>query len=242
MIILAFDTCFAQLSAAVRHRMSDGTWRMHGLARAMTSGHAEHLLPMIDTVMTEAGVRFPDIERIAVTVGPGTFTGVRTGIAAARALALAAGKPVVGLTSLSLMLQTALMQAAMIRTDGGGADRQLAGKPLAVAVDARRGEVYLQLFDPQGAPASQPQILALAVALSLLPAGTAILGSGGPLLQALGATLGIEVEAVLPELQPDARVLAGLADHLPIQDPVLPLYLRAPDAKPQTGKSLPRAP
>lgn len=232
MTTLAFDTCFAQLSAAVRHRMPDGTWRVHGLARAMTAGHAEHLLPMIDTVMTEAGIRFPDIERIAVSIGPGTFTGVRTGIAAARALALAAGKPVVGMTSLSLMLHTALAQP----------DERLAARPLAVAVDARRGEVYLQRFDRSGAATGEPQLLTLAAALPLLSADTVILGSGGPVLQSLSETHGIQLVALLPDLQPDARVLAGLADTLSVMDPVQPLYLRAPDAKPQTGKSLPRAP
>lgn len=232
MVTLAFDTCFAQLSAAVRYRMPDGTWRVHGETRVMATGHAEHLLPMIETVLREAGVRFPDIERIAVTLGPGTFTGVRTGIAAARALALAAGKPVAGLTSLSLLLHTALAQNP----------RELAGKPLAVAVDARRGEVYLQLFDPQGEPAGDPQLLTLAAALALLPAETAVLGSGGPLLRALATTEGFHIDAILPDLQPDARTLASLADQLPIINPVHPLYLRAPDAKPQTGKSLPRAP
>ncbi len=232
MITLAFDTCFAQLSAAVRHRKPDGTWHIHGLSRAMTSGHAEHLLPMIESVMTGARVRFSDLERIAVTLGPGTFTGVRTGIAAARALAMAAGTPVVGLTSLSLLVQTALAQGA----------HQLTGKPLAVAVDARREEVYLQLFDRNGAATGQAQILPLTEALSQLPAGTTIFGSGGLLLQALGASQGIAVEALRPDLQPDARILAGLAEQLPVIATVHPLYLRAPDAKPQTGKSLPRAP
>ena len=232
MHVLAFDTCFGQVSVAVRHRTADGAWVTHALAETLTTGHAERLLPMIDAVMTEAGSRFADIERIAVTLGPGTFTGVRTGIAAARALSLATGKPVAGMTSLALMAHSAL----------GWLSDSRHGRPLAVAVDARRGELYVQLFSADGDPVTGPRIMRLADALALLPEGNSLVaGSGGPLLAGLAAARGRAIQAVLPALEPDARALAGLAGTLPLLDPVKPLYLRAPDAKPQTAKSLLRA-
>ena len=211
---------------------ADGAWAMHGLSERLASGHAERLLPMIDAVMTGSGIRFADIERIAVSTGPGTFTGVRTGIAAARALSLATGKPVAGMTSLALMAHSALGLL--------GDDHR--GKPMAVAVDARRGEVYVQQFAANGDPVAGPQILPLAAALELLLAGDRLVaGSGGPLLSELAAARGRAIEAILPALEPDARTLAALAGTLSLLDPVKPLYLRAPDAKPQAGKSLPRA-
>ena len=235
MSVLAFDTCFGQVSVAVRQRGPDGAWATHTLAETRTTGHAERLLPMIEAAMQAAGVRFSELSRIAVSTGPGTFTGVRTGIAAARALSLASGKPVAGLTSLCLM-----MHGARDRLGGHAAILE-ARRPLTVAVDARRGEVYFQQFDGRGTQLCEPQILPLAAALDLIADDALIVGSGGPLLAEFAATRGRRVDAVLPTLEPDARYLAGLADTLPLLDPVTPLYLRAPDAKPQTDKSLPRA-
>ncbi|MFM2423228.1 MAG: hypothetical protein RL291_1758, partial [Pseudomonadota bacterium] len=105
MNVLAFDTCFGATSVAVRWRSTAGEWLLReayesrqvatgGLAGP--PGQAERLLPMIDEVMAAAGLGFEDIGRIAVTLGPGTFTGVRVGIAAARGLALARKIPVTG--------------------------------------------------------------------------------------------------------------------------------------------------
>ncbi len=232
MTVLAFDTCFGRLSVAVRHPGDDGTWAITSAGESLATGHAERLLPMVQSVMREARVTFTDLQRIAVSIGPGTFTGVRTGIAAARAIALATGKPVCGITSLGLMRATA----------AGTNEALLAGRPLAVTVDARRGEVYIQLFSGDGTPLAEPQILPVDAALALLPeAGVTLIGSGGPVLQAAAALSGWPFETLLPNLEPDARALAAVAHTLPITETVKPLYLRAPDAKPQTAKSLPRA-
>src|SRR5690606_14023078 len=99
---------------------------------ARQTGHAERLMPMIAEVMADAGVAFAGIECFAVTVGPGTFTGARVGISAAKAFALAAGRPVIGVTSLDVMA------ARGRHLLGARAD----GRTLLVAVDARRGGVY----------------------------------------------------------------------------------------------------
>ena len=237
MSVLAFDTCMGQVSVAVRHRAANGAWATHALAETLTTGHAERLLPMIDAAMTAAGVGFEDLSRIAVSTGPGTFTGVRTGIAAARALALATGKPVVGTSSLALMAHAA--RAILDDRHHGKAQIQA----MAIAVDARRGEIYLQHFGANGDPLGEPQMSSLPDALDrLLATGCALVaGSGGPLLAELAVARGRAIEPVLAKLEPDARSLAELADTLPLLDPDKPMYLRAPDAKPQTAKSLPRA-
>ena len=185
---------------------------------------------MVREVMQAAGAGFADIERIAVTLGPGSFTGVRTGISAARAMALATGVPVCGVSSLELMRWGAEALAG----------EKLAGRPSVVAVDARRGEVYLQRFTVNGTAAA-PKVLPIAVALKDMPSGSICLGSGGPLLEAAAAAAGVTPPALLlPDLEPDAAALVERAASLPILTAVLPLYLRPPDAKPQTSKILPR--
>ena len=132
----------------------------------------------------------------------------------------------------------ALMRATAVN----GNEALLAGRTLAVIVDARRGEVYIHRFDGDGAPQAEPQILPVDAALALLPeAGVTLVGSGGPVLQAAAASSGRQLEALMSGLEPDARALAALAHTLPIIDIVKPHYLRAPDAKPQAAKSLPRA-
>src|SRR5258705_6584324 len=103
MNILAFDTCLGAVSAAVRWRSAKGEWLLREAYEPCVTGHAERLFPLVAHVMQGAALPFSAIDRIAVTVGPGTFTGVRAGVAAARAFALATGKPVVGMTSLAVM-------------------------------------------------------------------------------------------------------------------------------------------
>ena len=136
MNILAFDTCLGALSVAVRWRGAGGEWLTRHAHEVRERGHAERLMPMMAEVMEEAGLAFSDLGRIAVTVGPGSFTGVRVGVAAARGLALASGIATVGATSLAVMARQADERLGEAR----------GGRLLAVAVDARRGSVYLQLF------------------------------------------------------------------------------------------------
>src|SRR5262245_51941532 len=151
MNVLAFDTCFGAVSVAVRWQSGRREQLLREAYEPRTTGHAERLFPMMSEVMDGAGLAFAAIDRIAVTIGPGSFTGVRVGVAAARALALATAKPVVGMTSLAVMARRAGALLGDVRT----------GRRLVVAVDARRDMVYLQIFgdDDDGVETSKAMLL-----------------------------------------------------------------------------------
>jgi tRNA threonylcarbamoyladenosine biosynthesis protein TsaB len=233
MNVLAFDTCLGAISVAVRWRGPGGDWLIRNAQEARERGHAERLMPMIAEVMGEAGLPFSDLHRIAVTVGPGTFTGVRVGVAAARALALASGIVLVGATTLAVMAQ----QAEQLLGPARRGERLL-----AVAVDARRGSVYLQLFPAAPDGAVQPLLLDVSDAARRIgPRPVVVVGSGGELIADAMRAAGGQVEAALASLQPDARTLASLAADLTPATPLRPLYLRPPDVKPQADLSLSRA-
>ncbi len=232
MHVLAFDTTMATCSVAVC--TPDREVHLHE-AMAHGRGHAERLMPMIQQAMADAGLGFAELDRIAVTRGPGSFTGVRIGIAAARGLALATGLPVIAVSTLQALAWSA---PAM------GVD--LDAESVAVALDARRGEVYFQLFSPLSdalSPLTPPAALSPeAAAQALPPTTTQVLGSGAELVIAASGKAG-ELTAALLDTPPHMPTLARQAAHLATSDaPVRPLYLRAPDAKPQDGKSLPHLP
>jgi len=231
MNVLAFDTCLGGVSVAVRWQGARGEWLSCDRFELREGGHAERLMPMIAEAMEEAGLAFRDLARIAVTVGPGMFTGVRGGVAAARGLALASDVPVVGATSLAVMAHGADELL-------GPRDEQL----LAVAVDARRGMVYVQLFADAQDRASQPLLLAPEEVAALVSAKpVTVVGSGAQAIAGAIVAAGGEAEARLADLQPHARSLALLAANLTPVSPLRPLYLRPPDVKPQADKSLSRA-
>src|SRR5262245_23973062 len=131
MNVLAFDTCLGAVSAAVCRLEPAGLHVLAETYEARTTGHAERLMPIVEQTLARSSVALADIDRLAVSVGPGSFTGVRVGVAAARALALATGKPAVGVTSLAAIAHQA-------RRDLGD---KANGRLLAVAVDARAGMV-----------------------------------------------------------------------------------------------------
>lgn len=207
-MLLAFDTSMAACSAAVYDVLRQRVLAAR-FAR-MERGHADVLAPMIKEVMDEAGIAFSALERIGVTLGPGTFTGVRTGIAMARGLALALDRPVVGIDTLSAI-------AANARSDK---------TPLVIAADARRDEVY---FATAG---SAPVVLPVGEAVHRLPESESfILGTGAEALIALAPGRLIRLEdGDLPDARNFAALCAGL---VPSGTPAEPLYLRPPDAKPQ---------
>jgi tRNA threonylcarbamoyladenosine biosynthesis protein TsaB len=226
MRILAFDTCLGAVSVAVR--CGDA---LHEDSELRSMGQAERLVPMIAQVMQRAGLPFRDVERIAVTLGPGGFTGVRAGIAAARGLALALTKPVVGISSLAVMAHAARHQL-------GAA---LAGRLLAVAVAARHPLTYVQLFAGVEA-ATAPLALAPKEAASCIGGRcVVVVGSAAGAVADAVAAVGGKAETALPQLQPHARWLALCADQLAPLNPVMPLYLRPPDARPQRAFVLPLA-
>jgi tRNA threonylcarbamoyladenosine biosynthesis protein TsaB len=183
---------------------------------------------MIAEMMEGAGLAFAAVDRIAVTLGPGTFTGVRSGIAAARAFALATGKPVVGMSSLAVM---ALRGESLVAARRGG-------RPLAIAVDARRGMVYFQLFTGDLDEVGPARLLTPEQAAAHVGSEPALIAGSGA--GAVAILAGPRAEASLPDLQPHARMLAIIAPGLQPLEPVAPLYLREPDAKPSASPSLVR--
>jgi tRNA threonylcarbamoyladenosine biosynthesis protein TsaB len=232
MNILAFDTCFDACSVCVARESNGVVVELASALERFRLGHAERLVPMIDEVMGRAGAAFADLDRLAVTVGPGTFTGTRIGIAAARGLALATGAEVAGASSLAVMAEVAASEL------GARADDE----EMAVAVDARRGEVYVQLFGAGVGNASAPMLLPVEEAARLGDGPLLIVGSGGAAVAAAAERAGRPATARLSGLLPSASALARIAAGLaPAEGPLQPLYLRPPDAKPQDGKSIARA-
>jgi tRNA threonylcarbamoyladenosine biosynthesis protein TsaB len=227
MAILAIDTSMGACSAAIlRPDASDPVQRF----AAMPRGHAEALFAMIEAVMSEAGCDFAGLSKIAVTVGPGSFTGVRAGMAAARGLALAAKRPIVGATSLEVM--------------AAGCRRRLHETgAFAVVQDARREECYVQNFAASGAALNEPGVFSIGEAAKALPPEVGLLvGSGAAALAAEAKSQGRSFRVELPELLPEAADLARIAiTRAPSPRPPAPLYLRPADAKPQTDKSVARA-
>lgn len=226
MIILAFDTCFAAIEAAV---LRDGIVLAH-VTESVTSGHGERLMPVIEQALAQAGVVFTDLDRIAVTLGPGGFTGLRVGVAVARALALATGLPIVGMTTLELLARTAVARGDVTLQDGA---------VLVATADARKGALYVQRFAADFRALDQPTLVeAMDDALANDSESTVAIGAGA---DRLAAASDGRIRAAAQAILPDARVLARAARDLTCLAEPRPLYVRAADAKPQTGKSLPRA-
>lgn len=219
MICLGLDTALGACSVA----LADGETLLASAIEAMSTGHAEALAPMVDRVMRAAESGFDGVQRIAVTTGPGTFTGQRIGLAFARGLAVALKVPCVGLSTLEVMAAAAQAAAP--------------GRSCFVASDARRGEAYVQGFAVGGEAIAAPQPLSLADAAEILRG----LGPDVALAGTAIAELGEGRNAAVT--QPDAVWVARLGQHRdPQTHPPVPLYLRAPDAKlPGPLKPLPAA-
>lgn len=228
MFILALDCATQACSVAA---MADGRVTAH-CYEEMARGHAERLLPMAGEVLAAAGADFAAVDAFAVTVGPGTYTGVRIGLATARGLALAAARPIVGVTTLEAVARAALLSPALPRTDP---------QILAVALETKRADFYLQCFKsdltPLTPPASTP---ADDVAGALPPGPLVIAGDGAPRLAGLLAA--DRPVILLPDADfPDARHVAAAASRRIAADPrtlcppsgTVPapgaLYLRPPD-------------
>lgn len=206
MFVLGLDTCLSSCSVAV----VDVERVLASAREVMARGHQERLAPMAREVMAQAGLPFDRLERIAVTVGPGSFTGLRVGIAFAKGLALALDLPAVGIGTLE----------ALAAEEGG---------LVFPAIDARRGQLYLQAFE-DGRALMAPDALTAETAaarVAELSQGRpfTLVGSGAALLADLmpGARL-------IPAEGADARQVARLAARR-TPAPLKPLYLRAPDAK-----------
>ncbi|MFN3230785.1 MAG: tRNA (adenosine(37)-N6)-threonylcarbamoyltransferase complex dimerization subunit type 1 TsaB [Alphaproteobacteria bacterium] len=214
MNILAFDTALGRGGVAV---VRDGVC----LAQTIEPEPrrlAEQLMPMIERALDMSGLGYEDIDRIGTTVGPGTFTGLRLGVAAARGLSLAAGIPVIGVTTLEALAETAMQEVEI-------------EEALAVAIDARRGQVYFQTFLKSATglvPLSDPCAVDRQAAPGLAPRARGIaVGSAADVLVACGQLVQRpDVSAIAPAAIAELAVTRPLA-----ASSVSPLYLRSPDAK-----------
>jgi tRNA threonylcarbamoyladenosine biosynthesis protein TsaB len=222
--ILAFDT--ATPATALALSLPDGglATRRHEPAEGERPGHATRLLPLALELLDEAGIDWPALDRLAVGVGPGTFTGVRIGVATARALAQAHALPLVGISTLR-----ALAVGAEPAPTGLGAT-------LAV-LDARRGEAFAAAWAPDGGELLTPAALApeaLAAAVSGLPAPVLGIGDGAIRFRLQIEAAGVEVPADDSRAhRVDATAHCRLAATMEpsARDAVLPSYLRLPDAE-----------
>ncbi len=213
--LLAFDTAGSACSAAV---LRDGVVRARRFA-AMARGQAEALMPMIAAVLDEAETTLDALDLIAVTIGPGAFTGLRIGLAAARGLALASGLPVLGITSFAAVAAQAAPAAA-------------AGRVLVVALDSKRRELYLQAFDGQ-TPLAEGALVAPEDVPAWLPAAPLLLaGDAAPRLAALipgGQEAALAGGPGLADAADVARLAAASWRPGLRPAPPRPLYLRPPD-------------
>jgi tRNA threonylcarbamoyladenosine biosynthesis protein TsaB len=214
-LVLAIDTSFGPVSGALA--ALDGAIVASFEADNAAGTQAETLPPRVAEMFASAGARFDRLSRIAVTVGPGAFTGVRVGLAFAKGLRLATGAAVLGFTTLECLA----VQAAEVAQGSG----------VIAAIDAKRGEVYLQIFDDALRPLIEAQLLPLSVADEVTRKHAmrplVLTGSGAPLLGlAKGAAKIVEVARI------DAKALAKRAASAdPARYPPTAAYLRAPDAR-----------
>jgi tRNA threonylcarbamoyl adenosine modification protein YeaZ len=227
MLVLAIDTALEACSAAVLDTERGAVAASETLP--MTRGHAEAVMPLIARVMDLATVEFAALDRIAVTTGPGSFTGLRVGIAAARGIALASGKPAIGLTTLAGFAAPHIAESD--------------GSPVVAVIDARHQNVYLQVFGAGGRTMVPPRVAPLREAVRA--------ATGGPRARVVGSAANLLIKA-WPKMEPPplvadqrsapdigwiARLGAAAAEATA---PPKPFYLRAPDAQPQDATSLPR--
>lgn len=217
--LLAIDTTGEYCTAALRRPGRDDVIHAERIGR----GHAERLAPMVEALLGEAGQDAGALERIGVTMGPGSFAGTRVGIAFARGLALATGATAVGVSNLAVIARMA--------------DPSATGR-IAVLHDAKRGEIVVQLFDrgEAGAPPERLTVEAAAqwlnplIASGVRPAGR---GAVATLARLKPGTWTDDVFTDGPDIDP--RILLDLAERS--DAPPSPFYARPPDAKLPGGKT-----
>jgi tRNA threonylcarbamoyladenosine biosynthesis protein TsaB len=228
MLLLAIDTAGSACAAALA-RLDEGEPKLvAALGEEIGRGHSERLLPVVEAVLGAAGVGYADLGRIAVTIGPGSFVGVRVGVAAARALALALEIPAIGVGSLDALA----LAAAEGRSEGAA----------VAVVDARRGEVYALAQDiASGATLVEAEVIGaadFAMQLRKAPRPLIFNGSAAPAIAAMLA--GEETITVGTADHPRIADVLRLACHAQPRRPPRPLYLRSADAKPQAGAAVAR--
>jgi len=217
MLILAIDTALDACAAGVLDTNAGELIAQESLP--MKRGHAEALMPLLARVMKASGVPFLALDRIAVTTGPGSFTGLRVGLSAARGIGLAANKPVVGLTTLS-----AYAAPVVSRNDE---------PPVISAIDARHDHVYFQVVSGNGSSLIRPRVGPIEEALAASRFGAPhLVGNAAQILADRWPANAPPPFKVHPQPAPDIAWLAWLGAAVsPETSPPRPYYLRAPDAK-----------
>ena len=218
MLILAIDTALDACAAGVLDTEAGKLIALE--SQAMKRGHAEALMPLIARVIEQSGIAFVALDRIAVTTGPGSFTGLRVGLSAARGIALAANKPVVGLTTLTAY-------AAPLVSEN-------CEHPIISAIDARHDHVYLQAVSGNGSSLIRPRVASIEEALGAARFGAPhLVGNAARILADRWPAQAPSPLRVDPQPAPDIAWVAWLGAAVnPITAPARPFYLRAPDAKP----------
>lgn len=227
MIVLALDTAGIDCSVALYDLSADKILSVQ--TDMIGKGHAEKLMAQIEVALAEAGITLQHVNRIAVTIGPGSFTGIRVGVAAARGLALSLGIEAVGITTLETMAAHQLASAG--------------GHPVIATMDAKRGEIYAQPFGADGSPLEEAQALPpeAVTALAMHHSAT-IFGTGAAAIAAAEAGETSEPGSKTVPDRFDIATVAKLAATKPFgRAKPKPLYLRGPDAKPQVGFALARS-
>ena len=225
--LLAIDTALGACSAAVYDPALSRALALQSFP--MSRGHAEVLIPLVERVMHDAQLDFDALDRIVTTIGPGSFTGLRVGISAARGFALAAGKPAVGVSTLDAL-------AAPYVTD-------VETVPVVAAIDAKHGNLYLQMIGAGGRVLVAPRVASLSDAVRAVAIGLVrIIGSGADLLANQWPVPDVPMPLLVdarsaPDIEWVARLGAKIAPEKAI---ARPLYLRAPDARPQDAHRLQR--
>lgn len=228
MTILALDTAGSMCAAALYDPLTRQV--LAEVSHDIGKGHAEVLMDYIAQCFATAKIARSDITRIAVNIGPGSFTGVRVGVSAARGFGLALSCPVVGVTGFEAMMAEATEIAP--------------SKPVLVALSAYRGDIYAQSFAASGEPATKPIAGSEAELLPVLEALGADYALYGSAADQLSNAEGRNRPVIGPVLGNASHASIGTFARLSAQReagaPPEPLYMRGPDVKPQTGFALPR--
>jgi tRNA threonylcarbamoyl adenosine modification protein YeaZ len=222
MLILAIDTALDNCAAAVLDTDIKTVLAQESLP--MKRGHAEALMPLIARVMTKSRIAYLDLDRVSVTTGPGSFTGLRVGISAARGIALAADKDVVGLTTLSAYMAPLIAEKSSL--------------PIVVAIDARHDHVYFQAVGGNGATLIRPGVVPIEDTFRAARFGAVrIVGNAAKMLADRWPPQMPTPSLVESQPSPDIAWVAWAGAAVdPAKSPAKPFYLRAPDAKPKTGQ------
>jgi tRNA threonylcarbamoyladenosine biosynthesis protein TsaB len=220
--ILALDSSGAACSTALWRRGAVVARRY----RAMERGHAEALMPMLVETMVEAGETYAALTAVAVTVGPGAFTGIRIGLAAARGIGLAADVPVIGVTTFAAVAEAV-------------SEAERRDRALLVLLDSKRGDVFVQEFTAERAAVGSPAILSPDAVLQRLSARSSVIAGDGiavvrPSLEAAGLAVAHSAAAGPVDAAHVARLAArSVAQRTGL--PPTPLYLRAPEVRSSSG-------